>query len=76
MKKLFFLPLLLLASCGGVPIGELQACTNALVAANTSNIGVLLATAEATPACQALAADALQALIAAVGGQQKAKGLR
>ena len=67
---------LALASCGGVPTDNLAACAVALSAAGSASPSVLLQTALATPACQALASDVLQQLIGRVSAQQYARGFR
>lgn len=76
--------LLALAACSGTvapsptppPMDNLALCASALFSAGTSSTFVLLQTALRTPACQALAADALQQLIGRVSMQQHARGVR
>lgn len=77
-RKIFAaVSLLALASCSSAPVptGDIAACSAALFAAGTANPQALLSAALATPACQRLAADALQALIGQVSAKQAARGM-
>jgi hypothetical protein len=74
-----FLPLGLIG-CGGVtqgPIaGDATACAAALFAAGVANPAALAIAAATTPACQNLAQEVLQAVIADVSKKQYARGVR
>ena len=74
------LPCALGGCAGTTPTGDALVCTEALVAAGSTDPAVLGAAALGSSACQALVADAVQALIKSVSsGQQKAamrRGIR
>ncbi len=68
-----------LASCSGltpVPPGDIAGCTAALLAAGTISPAVLLATAATSPACLALGADVINAIVQDVTAKQMARGIR
>lgn len=82
MKKRFALIALLpLAGCGGtttspIALGDAAVCATALLAAGVASPAALLPVALATPACAALAAEVMQAVIADVSKKQLARGIR
>lgn len=78
-KRYVLLALLPLAGCGGqTPIvtGDAVGCASALFAAGVASPAALLPVALATPACRALAAEVMQAVIADVSKKQLARGVR
>ena len=81
MKRLYILMLVVLGSCSSIPTNDavnMAACGAALAATGVIDPQALLAAAVATPACRALAADAVQALIREVSttalAQRRAMG--
>ncbi len=70
--------MLVLASfngCALVPPGDIAGCTAALFAAGTISPTVLLATAAISPACLALGADVINAIVQDVTAKQMARGM-
>jgi hypothetical protein len=62
-----------LTGCGGVPVADVTACVEALVASGSFEPAALLAVALGNASCQALAKDVLDGLIKSVSsGQQRA----
>lgn len=68
--------LLALSGCNSMQQDNLGACEQALFGAGISSPTKLLSVALTTPACIALGAEAIQALISKVSVQQKARGIR
>jgi hypothetical protein len=77
--RIAFLPiagLLALSSCNSMQQDNLSLCEQALFGAGISSPAKLFSVALATPACIALGAEAISALISKVSVQQKARGIR